>query len=155
LISMPAFAGAVDSAVLYQAHAAKAGIDINVIREPNDGYWDNVWMKKPWCMSYWNGRPTVDWMMTTAYAAEAAWNDTFWNHRKFNQLLVAARSEADDKKRSAMYSEMQQILHDDGGLIVMLFNSYVNAHSNKLAHGPVASNWDVDGMKIGERWWLA
>jgi len=150
-----AFAGAVDSAVLYQAHAAKAGIDINVIREPNDGYWDNVWMKKPWCMSYWNGRPTVDWMMTTAYAAEAAWNDTFWNHRKFNQLLVAARSEADDKKRSAMYSEMQQILHDDGGLIVMLFNSYVNAHSNKLAHGPVASNWDVDGMKIGERWWLA
>ena len=54
-----AFAGAVDAALLYKDSAAKAGIDINVIREPDDGYWDNVWLKKPWCMSYWNGRPTV------------------------------------------------------------------------------------------------
>jgi len=54
-----------------------------------------------------------------------------------------------------MYAEMQQILHDDGGLIVMLFNNYVSAHSTKLAHGPVSSNWDADGMKIGERWWFA
>ena len=46
-----AFAGATDAALLYKDSAAKAGIDLNVIREPDDGYWDNVWMKKPWCMS--------------------------------------------------------------------------------------------------------
>ena len=33
-----AFGGAVDAAVLYQESAAKAGIKINVVREPNDGY---------------------------------------------------------------------------------------------------------------------
>ena len=150
-----AFAGAVDAAVLYQEHAKKAGIEINVVREPADGYWDNVWMKKPWCMSYWNGRPTCDWMFTTAYAADAAWNDTSWKNPRFNELLLAARSETDDKKRATMYSEMQQLLHDDGGLIVLLFNNYVSAYSKKLEHNAVSGNWDVDGMKLPSRWWFA
>ncbi|HWA49236.1 MAG TPA: ABC transporter substrate-binding protein [Dongiaceae bacterium] len=150
-----AFAGAIDAAVLYKESAAKAGIDINVIREPDDGYWDNVWMKKPWCMSYWNGRPTCDWMFQTAYADDAAWNDAFWKHPKFNELLKAARSETDDKKRAAMYAEMQQIQADDGGNVVIMFNNYVSAHSDKLAHGDLAANWDIDGMKIASRWWFA
>ena len=34
-------------AVLFKEHAAKAGIEINVVREPDDGYWANVWLKKP------------------------------------------------------------------------------------------------------------
>ncbi|NIP90213.1 MAG: peptide ABC transporter substrate-binding protein, partial [Gammaproteobacteria bacterium] len=57
-----AFAGAVDAAVLYKEHAAKAGIEINVVREPNDGYWSNVWLVKPFSMVFWGGRPTEDWM---------------------------------------------------------------------------------------------
>ena len=130
-----AFAGAVDSAILWKEHAKACGIDINVIREPDDGYWDNVWLKKPFVASYWSGRPTVDWMMTTAYAADAAWNDTFWKNPRFNELLVAARSETDEAKRAAMYAEMQQLLHDDGGLINLLFNSYVEAHAKNLGHG--------------------
>ena len=151
-----AFSGAVDAAVLYQEHAKAAGIDINVVREPNDGYWDNVWMKKPWCASYWQGRPTIDWMFATAYAADAAWNDTFWKNPRFNELLIQARSETDTKKRAVMYSEMQELLHNDGGVLVLMFNSYVSAYSNKLGHDQhVAANWDDDGMKITSRWWFA
>ena len=150
-----AFAGAVDAAILYKDSAAAAGIDLNVIREPDDGYWDNVWMKKPWCMSYWNGRPTADWMFSTAYADDAAWNDAFWKHPKFNELLKAARSETDQKKRAEMYAEMQQIQADDGGNVVIMFNNYVSANSDKVAHGDLAANWDIDGMKIASRWWFA
>lgn len=149
-----AFAGAVDSAILWKEKAKACGIDINVIKEPEDGYWDNVWLKKPFVASYWSGRPTVDWMMTTAYAADASWNDTFWKNPKFNELLVAARSESDEAKRAAMYAEMQQILHDDGGLVNMLFNSYVEAHAKNLGHGKVAANWQLDGMRVAERWWF-
>lgn len=53
-----------------------------------------------------------------------------------------------------MYAEAQQILHDDGGLITLLFNSYVSAHAENLAHGLVASNYQIDGMRIAERWWF-
>jgi peptide/nickel transport system substrate-binding protein len=154
-VSDAAFNGAVDAGVLYQEHAKAAGIEINVVREPSDGYWDNVWLKKPWCASYWSGRPTVDWMMTTTYAGGAAWNETRWNNPRFNELLVAARGETDEKKRAEMYAEMQQLLHDDGGVIVLVFNNIVEAHSTQLAHGDIAPNWEVDGLKIAERWWFA
>lgn len=153
--SNAAFSGATDAALLMQQQAAAAGIDINVIREPDDSYWDNVWMKKPWCMSYWGGRPTCDWMFTIAYAADAAWNDSFWKNPKFNELLIAARAETDDAKRAAMYAEMQQILHDDGGVIVLMFNNYVSAHSKAVAHGELNTNFDSDGGYIFERWWFA
>jgi peptide/nickel transport system substrate-binding protein len=150
-----AFAGAVDAALLMKETAAKVGIDINVIKEPNDSYWDNVWMKKPWSMSYWSGRPTPDLMFTTAYAADAAWNETFWKNAKFNELLVAARSELDQAKRAAMYAEMQDLVADDGGVIVLMFYNYLGANSKAVAHGTIAPNWDVDGMKIVKRWWFA
>ena len=149
-----AFAGAVDAAVLYKEHASKAGIDINVVREPNDGYWSNVWLKKPWCAVYWGGRPTVDWMFTTAYAAGVPWNDTNWNHERFNKILLEARAELDQKKRGEMYFELQQICRDEGGVVVPMFANYIMGLSKKVGHAGLASNWDMDGQKAVERWWL-
>jgi len=149
-----AFANCVDAAVLWKEHAIKAGIDLNVIREPNDGYWNNVWLKNPFVGSSWVGRPTCDWMFTTAYAADAPWNDTFWKHPRFNELLIQGRSETDEVKRAAIYAEMQQLVHDDGGLVNLVFNSYVSAHDAKLGHEEVAPNWPNDGARLIERWWF-
>jgi peptide/nickel transport system substrate-binding protein len=151
-----AFTGSVDAAVLYQESAKAAGITINVVREPNDGYFDNIWLKKPWCADYWGGRPTCDWLFSAIYAKGAAWNETRWDNARFDELLLQARSETDDKKRGAMYAEMQQLIHDDCGQVVLCFYNIVNAYSKKLAHeGEVAANWEADGMRITERWWFA
>jgi peptide/nickel transport system substrate-binding protein len=149
-----AFAGAVDAAVLYKEQAAKAGIDINVVREPDDGYWSNVWLKKPFCMCYWGGRPTADWMFSIAYAADASWNDTHWKNKRFNELLVKARAELDQAKRRQMYYEMQTLVRDDGGTIVPMFASYVAAMSTQVGHDKLASDFSLDGLRCLERWWL-
>jgi len=150
-----AFNGCVDAAVLFQESAKAAGITINVVREPNDGYFDNVWLKKPFVADYWSGRPTCDWMFTVVYAKGASWNETKWDNPKFNEILVAARSEPDEKKRASMYAELQQLVHDDCGQMVIVFNNYVEACSKKLAHGEIATNWEADGLKIAKRWWFA
>lgn len=151
-----AFNGAVDSAILFKEHAAKAGIEINVVREPNDGYWTNIWLKKPFVMCYWAGRPTEDWMFSQVYAKGAAWNDTHWQDERFNQLLLEARAELDTAKRRAMYHEMQQLVRDDGGVIIPMYANYVDARSKKIARGPtIGSNYDLDGWKCIERWWMA
>ena len=150
-----AFNGCVDAAVLFQESAKAAGIDINVVREPNDGYFDNVWLKKSFVADYWSGRPTVDWMMSVVYAKGATWNETHWDNPHFNEVLVAARSELDEKKRATMYAELQQLVHDDCGQMVLFFNNYVEACSKKLAHDQIAANWECDGLKIAKRWWFA
>ncbi len=153
-VSDVAFAGALDTALMWREHAKACGINLNVIREPADGYFTNVWRKKPFVATYWFGRPTVDWMMALAFASNAVWNDTSWSDTRFDELLAAARSETDEKQRAGMYAETQQILHDDGGLITVLFNSYVEAHVDNLGHGRVASNVQLDGMRVAERWWF-
>ena len=58
-------------------------------------------------------------------------------------------------KRAAMYAEMQQINRDDNGNIALVFNNFVSAASKRLAHDEVAPNWENDGLKIAERWWMA
>ncbi len=149
-----AYTGAVDAAVLYQQDAAKAGITIEVVREPADGYYDSVWMKKPWCTNYWVGRPKADLMFSQVYAAGAAWNDTHWKNPRFNELLIAARGELDDAKRLEMYTEMQSLCRDDGGAVIPVFANYINAMSGKVGHNKIGSNWDLDSFRCAERWWF-
>ena len=148
-----AFPKAVDTAVLFSESAAKAGIEIKVVREPNDGYWSNIWLKKPFCTCFWSGRPSEDLMFTTGYAADAPWNDTHWKNERFNTLLVKARTELDSDRRRAMYWEMQEIVRNDGGTIIPVYAQYVFANRNTVAHGPMAANRSVDGWKSMERWW--
>ena len=148
-----AFGGAVDAAVLFSETARRAGIEIEVVREPDDGYWSNVWLKKPFCTAYWSGRPTEDLMFTTAYAADAPWNDAFWRNDRFNDLLVAARTELDTDIRRGMYWEMQEIVKDDGGTIIPVYAQYVFAHNSTIAHDGLGANRSLDGWKSMERWW--
>lgn len=151
-----AFAGAVDAAVLFSESAKTAGINVNVERVPNDGYWSNVWMQEPFCACYWGGRPTEDWMFSTAYKSGVNWNDSFWSNERFDSLLLEARSELDDAKRGEMYAEMQGVLSKDGGTIIPMFAQYVFAMSDKVAHDEqMASNWALDGERWAERWWFA
>lgn len=151
-----AFPGAVDAAQLYQASAKSAGIDITVIQEPDDGYWSNVWLKKPWCACYWSGRATEDWMFSTAYETGVPWNDTQWENARFQELLLTARAELDTAKRKDMYTEMQSLMSSEGGTVVPMYANYVDAKSTKLAHGPdLGNNFQMDGSRLIERWWFA
>ncbi|UCH42097.1 MAG: ABC transporter substrate-binding protein [Gammaproteobacteria bacterium] len=150
------FGGALDAGQLMAASARAAGININVVREPDDGYWSNVWMKKPFSACYWSGRATENWIFSQIYAADASWNDTYWKHDKFNKLLVLARAELDPAKRRVLYVEMQQIVHHEGGVCLPLFRSDVMAYHERL-HVPevIGNNWELDGAKNAERWWFA
>ena len=149
-----AFPGAVDASVLIVESAKKAGIKIKVVREPDDGYWENVWIKKEWVQCYWSGRPTADWMFSLAYTADANWNDTKWNHPRFNKLIKEARAELDQKKRREMYVECQRIVSNEGATPIPAFALQLSAASKKLGYQNPAANWEFDGFRLPERWWF-
>ncbi len=154
--SAAAFNGAVDAAVLFQQSAKDIGINVNVVREPQDGYWSNVWQKKPFCACYWSGRATEDWMFSTAYETGVPWNDNFWENERFQSLLLEARAELDTAKRREMYTEMQMLCSTEGSVVVPMYANYVDAASSKLANsGTIGNLWMLDGSRISERWWFA
>jgi peptide/nickel transport system substrate-binding protein len=151
-----AFPGAIDAAQLYQASAKAAGININVVQEPDDGYWSNVWLKKAWCACYWSGRATEDWMFSTAYETGVPWNDTGWENERFQSLLLEARAELDTGKRRDMYREMQALVSSEGGTVIPMYANFVDAASTKLAHGEHIGNiFQLDSSRLIERWWFA
>jgi len=155
-----AFPGAVDAALLVKAAVETIGLNVEIVREPKDGYWSNVWNKKPWCACYWGGRPTEDWMFSSAYTNDTEWNDTAWKDtdgaKKFNEIVVQARSELDPAKRRELYAECQRLINDDGGAIVPMWANHIHGVSKKIAHDEaVAGNWQNDGNKNTERWWFA
>ncbi|MBV7409004.1 MULTISPECIES: ABC transporter substrate-binding protein [Roseobacteraceae] len=133
-----AFPGAVDAAALFQQSCQAAGIPLEIKREPNDGYWSEVWNVQPFCCSYWGGRPVQDQMYTTAYLSTADWNDTRWKRPEFDAMLLEARAELDEAKRKEIYSKMGRMLNEEGGLMVPMFNDFVDAVSTKV------QGWESD-----------
>ena len=149
-----AFPGAVDAAVLYQQTAQKAGITIEVRREPGDGYWSNVWNVQPFSTSYWGGRPTQDQMYSTAYYSKADWNDTRFIRPDFDKLLLEARAELDEAKRKDMYRTMAMMVRDEGGLILPMFNDFVNAAQKRVKGYVHDIGNDMSNGYVATRVWL-
>ncbi|MRT56240.1 peptide ABC transporter substrate-binding protein [Enterobacteriaceae bacterium RIT693] len=149
-----AFAGALDAAALFQGEAAAAGIQVSIKRQPADSYWDDVWMKAPFSMGYWGGRPTADQMFSTAWQSTAKWNDTHWKNDKFDSLLIQARSLLDEQKRAEIYGELQSIARDDGGAMIPLFGDYLDAASKKVGGVKPHPLFNFMGGRLAERVWL-
>ena len=151
------FAGATDMALLYSEHMKKAGLDLKVVREPDDGFWSSVWAQKPFFATRWSGRITEDAMLSTAYSAaalETGWNETYFDSPRLNELLASARVESDEARRREMYGEAQSLIRDEGGIVVPVFADWVDAASEKIGMGPLSSEFDLDGCRCSERWWF-
>ncbi|MDX2484723.1 MAG: ABC transporter substrate-binding protein [Pseudodonghicola sp.] len=150
------FPGAPDAAALFQQSCSASGINLEIKREPNDGYWSEVWNAKPFCTSYWGGRPTQDQMFSTAYLSTADWNDTRFKNEKFDQLLIAARAELDEPKRKQMYADMSLIVHNEGGLICPMFNDFLDATSDRVTGwGGGTSGFELMNFYAPMRMWVA
>ena len=148
------YGGALDAAQLFQEHWSKIGLKTNVVREPQDGYWSNVWNKKPFCTCYWGARPVEDMILSIAYLSDSPWNDTLINIPRVDELVIKARGELDQAKRKAMYAEVQSLISSDGGTIVPAFGSDVAATAENIGIGPkIGGGWEMDGGHFVKRWW--
>ncbi|KAF1021996.1 MAG: Heme-binding protein A [Paracidovorax wautersii] len=146
------FASAVSAAELYQAAATKAGIPFRVNRVPADGYWTEVWLKHPFCASGWSNRPTADAYLSMINLSNAPWNEAHWKNERIDQLIVAARAEADDARRRQIYHDLQVLYQAEGSTVVPLYLDSVSA-SRRNVRGYV----DVPGevaSRAAERIWF-
>ena len=130
--------GITDVCLLAQREAQKIGLDLQIKKVPNDGYWGAVWMKTPLNVVTWNMRPSANTMMTLAFAPNAPWNDTLWNSDRLGKLLVESRGVKDAAKRHEMYCEMQKIISvgsdelPPSGMVIPAHRNYVDGKSDKI-----------------------
>ena len=154
-VSEGAFTGATDSGQIMQESLSKAGIKLDLKRVSGDGYWDNVWLKVPFCAVYWGNRPTIDNQLTNIFKAGGAWNDTHFNNPEFEKLLVDARIELDQAKRAQQYSKMQNIVAQNAGMVHFATIDYLDAHTTKLQGLFPSGRYDLGDGRIAEKGWFA
>lgn len=148
------FAGAETMAAVFQQSAASGGLKVDIIREPADGFWSNVWMKYPFVSGAWGGRPTADIMLTTAYSSDAKWNDTMWRRPEFDEKLKIARAETDFNTRKQHYQDLQLMIHEDGGAAIPFFVNNVDGVRDEVKGYYPAGSFELSGMRVIERVWL-
>lgn len=153
-VSDGAFSGAVDAGVIFQESAKRADINIDLKRVSSDGYWDNVWLKSPFCAAYWGNRPTADQQLSTAFLAGGAWNDTHYSNPKFDKLVIAARAELDETKRRAMYSEAQGMISEEAGMICFAVGDTMDGCTTKLMGLDPNGRFDMNDQRLAEKGWF-
>jgi peptide/nickel transport system substrate-binding protein len=154
IYASPTADGSVEMAMLLQQVAPQAGLNLQVVREPSDGYWSNHWMKHPLTFGNINARPSADVIFTQFFKSDAPWNEANWKSAKFDQMLLAARGEPDDAKRKKIYGDMQVLVNNEGGIGIPLFLSALDAHTTKLkglGSIPIAG---LMGFTFAEHVWL-
>jgi peptide/nickel transport system substrate-binding protein len=153
-VSDGAFTGALDAAQVVQQSAAKAGIKVRLAQVPADSYWDDTWLKKPLCASYWDGRPNEDSIFSVVYKSGAPWNESAWSNPQFDKLLDQARGELDTAKRKQMYHDLQKLVYDDCGELISMFNNTIDAGSSKVKGFIQKPILQFGGYRAPEQVWL-
>lgn len=148
------YSGALDASVTIQERARDAGININVVNEPADGYWTNVWRQKPFVMVRWSVRPTPAMMFGLAFTCDSGWNESGWCDPTFENLLAEAKVATDTERRRELYWEMQAIHHATGGSSVFAFPSVLDAYGEDVAGMESDSVQEMYGCRVAERVWL-
>jgi peptide/nickel transport system substrate-binding protein len=154
-VSEGAFSGATDAAVLFQESAKKADIDIAIKRVSGDGYWDNVWLKVPFCAAYWGNRPTADQQLSTTFFTGGTWNDTHYSNTVFDKILVDARVELNETRRKAMYAEAQTLLTDEAGMICFAVADTLDGCLIKVQGLEPSGRFDTADQRLAEKGWFA
>ncbi len=126
------FPRALDGAVLISEAAKKAGIEVEVVQEPDDGYGANIWGKKPWFASHWTSRAAADAILTAAFLGGQPWNVTGFDNDRFNKLTVEARTVLDKKKRAEIYADIARIMRDEGASAIVAHPQAIDAVSSKI-----------------------
>lgn len=148
------FPGAVDAAQLYQQSAQKAGIPLQVERVPDDAFWNDTWLKKPFCTSNWASRPTADALLSLVFTSQAPWNESAWKVPAFDQLVVAARGELDENKRRQIYHDIQLMMVEQGSEIIPLYADSLSAASRKIKGFTSIPGFPLSGNRAAEKVWL-
>ncbi|MBX3011221.1 MAG: ABC transporter substrate-binding protein [Caldilineaceae bacterium] len=121
LITSTSRPGMVELALAFREMAKQIGITIQVVRVPADVYWSDYGGKTPFHVGNWGFRPSIDETFMVAYHSTAKSNESKWKNPKLDELIDQARGEQNAENRKAYYQQAQQLIEEEGAVIVPYF----------------------------------
>lgn len=110
-----------DLAQIFAAQWEEAGIRVDVQLEDENTYWSELWMDVDLGITGWGPRPVPQLYLDFAYHSEGVWNESHYSNARVDELIEIGRTSLDQAERTAAYKEIQQILLDEGPVVVPYF----------------------------------
>ncbi len=149
-----ASAGSVDMGLMLQQTATRAGLKLNLRREPVDGYWANIWRKRAFYASNWNPRPIHDVLLSQVFRTGAQLSETNLASPRMDQLIDLVRETIDEAKRKEIYAEIQQIMYEENGHATLAFKDYIDGTSDRLKGLQKIPQGPFCGFNFANKVWL-
>ena len=108
-----------------------AGIRLNVNVMPQSKYWE-VWTTAAMSATSWTHRPLGTMVLSLAYRAGVAWNETGYNNPEWEAALDAAEAVLDPEERSLKMESVERILQDDAIMVQALWRPVYFIKSKKV-----------------------
>jgi peptide/nickel transport system substrate-binding protein len=124
--------GMQELAVAVQQMVAPAGIKAEVKTVPWSVFNANVWKKKAFYINNWGGRATIDETLYPFFRTGGSWNEGNFSISQLDKLLDEGRSQTDPRKRKELYAQAQQLIADEGHLVIAYHSNYVTAMRNTV-----------------------
>jgi peptide/nickel transport system substrate-binding protein len=116
--------GFTEAAQIFAEQAREAGIEVEINERNPDTYWADV-LTEGQIASYRSGAMPIASHISQRLLTDSPTNLTQWRHADFDELYLQLQSTADEADREALYQQIQQRLHDEGGYLVWGFADWI------------------------------
>jgi peptide/nickel transport system substrate-binding protein len=127
----PADTGMVEGAQVFAENAREAGVTVNVKNVDSGVFYGDQYLQWTFATDFWGGRNYLA-QVAVGSLPNSAFNETHWNHPRFNSLYEQALGTVDEAARCELIREMQQLEYDEGGHILWGFKNLVDGHSREV-----------------------
>ncbi len=111
-----------DLAVILKEQWAEAGVEVDVLVEPESVYYgNNGWLEVDLGITGWGSRPIPQFYLDVMLVCGAKWNEAAFCEESFDELVQIAGSTLNEEERIATYREIQAFLIEQGPFIIPYF----------------------------------
>jgi peptide/nickel transport system substrate-binding protein len=129
----PDTGGRPDLAAVLKEQWAEAGVDVEIVVEPESVYYgENGWLEVDLGITGWGSRPYPQFYLDVMLVTGAEWNESHFSDPEFDVLAATAGTTLDEAERIQAYADIQHLLIERGPIIVPYFFAQFGAISDQF-----------------------
>ncbi len=120
-------------AVVLKEQWSEAGIDVDVVVEPESVYYgEDGWLEVDLGITGWGSRPYPQFYLDVMLTCGAKWNESHYCDQEFDELAAVAGTTKDEAARVIAYAEIQRILIERGPVLIPYFFAQLGAINDEF-----------------------
>ncbi|WP_229718766.1 ABC transporter substrate-binding protein [Nocardia jinanensis] len=152
LVTKQEAAGEVESAKVFASQAKEIGLDIEVVVQEANAFYDATWLKAPLYTVNWGTNDSVMFFASKVMYSRTKWNETNFHDQTFDKAYATALAAPPGAEFTKASRAIQQIQYDRGGYIVWGMADGIDIASSSVRDLPKLGGY---GRVQLERVWLS